>query len=67
MSNSESNQELKTGDIVQLKSGGPPMTIADYAADGKRFRCQWFVGEKLEDGYFPPDSLQRYIYDEEED
>ncbi|GAG89776.1 unnamed protein product [marine sediment metagenome] len=58
MSNSKSNQELKIGDTVELKAGGPPMTIADYAADGKRFRCQWFVGEKLEEGFFTPDSLK---------
>ena len=43
MSNSESNQEFKSGDTVQLKSGGPIMTIDSY--DSKRyFRCKWFAG-----------------------
>ena len=61
MDNSKSNQEFKTGDTVELKSGGPPMTIADYAANVKSFRCQWFVGEKLEEGFFTPDSLKLVV------
>ncbi|MBA7513371.1 hypothetical protein ES705_05386 [subsurface metagenome] len=61
MNNNRSNQEFKTGDTVELKSGGPPMTIVDYAADGKRLRCQWFVGEKLEEGFFTPGSLQLVV------
>jgi len=67
MDNSKSNQEFKTGDTVQLKSGGPIMTIVKYDGDIREFRCSWFAGDKVEYGYFPPDSLQRYIYDEEED
>ena len=59
MSNSESNQALKMGDTVELKSGGPPMTIADYA--GKWFKCQWFVEEKLEENFFTHDSLQLVV------
>lgn len=58
MDNSKSNQEFKIGDTVQLKSGGPIMTIVSY--DGKRyFRCLWFTGDedKVREGYFPPDSL----------
>ncbi len=60
MNNSESNQKLKIGDTVQLKSGGPPMTIAGY--DGREyFTCQWFAGDKVEKGYFPPDALQLVV------
>jgi len=60
MDNSKSNQELKIGDKVQLKSGGPFMTIASY--DGKSyFRCLWFTADedKVREGYFPPDSLEK--------
>jgi len=62
MDNSKSNQEFKKGDTVQLKSGGPIMTIANY--DGKRyFRCLWFTKDedKVRDGYFPPDSLKLFV------
>ena len=31
---------FKAGDIVQLKSGGPPMTV--YAMDEERVDCSWF-------------------------
>jgi len=45
MDNNKSNQELKSGDTVQLKSGGPIMTIASY--DGKKyFKCLWFSQEE---------------------
>lgn len=33
--------EVKIGDVVQLKSGGPTMTIEDIEDSGK-VRCKWF-------------------------
>jgi len=62
MDNSKSNQEFKSGDTVQLKSGGPIMTIDSY--DGKRyFRCKWFAGEydKVYHAYFKPGALQLFV------
>jgi uncharacterized protein YodC (DUF2158 family) len=47
---------IKVGDIVELKSGGPKMTIMEVARDG--VWCQWFGGKKLEQGRFPFDSLK---------
>lgn len=44
------------GDVVQLKSGGPKMTIDSLFEDGMA-RCQWFAGSKLEIGVFPIISL----------
>ena len=40
--------EFKVGDIVQLKSGGPKMTIYKLETfDGaERANCQWFEGNK---------------------
>ncbi|MGX8010354.1 YodC family protein [Mesorhizobium sp. ORM8.1] len=32
---------FKTGDVVKLKSGGPPMTVSDGAASGM-YLCHWF-------------------------
>ncbi|MEG3156306.1 YodC family protein [Lysobacter zhanggongensis] len=50
---------FSVGDIVQLKSGGPEMTVqtAPDNAYGS-YKCQWFAGKKLEAGHFPPDSLR---------
>lgn len=60
MNNNKSNQKLKMGDTVELKSGGPPMTITNY--DGRQyFTCQWFARGKLEKGFFIPDSLQLVV------
>ncbi len=64
MSNSESSQKLKIGDTVQLKSGGPTMTIYFIDKSGGSINCQWFAGDKLdklENGYFSPDSLQLVV------
>lgn len=32
---------LKPGDLVQLRSGGPIMTV-DAVGDGGKVRCEWF-------------------------
>ena len=64
----ENNTELKVGEIVKLKSGGPEMTINSlnqaYNADegthnGKvvSITAQWFAGKKLDKGTFPIDSV----------
>ena len=63
MNNNKSNQELKIGDTVELKSGGPPMIITKYdkCDDIGYFTCQWFAGEKLEEDLFTPGSLQLVV------
>jgi uncharacterized protein YodC (DUF2158 family) len=53
-------QSFKPGDIVQLKSGGPKMTVKkreDYPLDGEYYSCQWFAGSKLSSGSFDVESL----------
>lgn len=52
--------EFKVGDVVQLKSGGPPMTVIELGvhSDPRRIWCKWFVDSiKVEQGDFPPDAL----------
>ena len=51
-------KDFKTGDTVNLKSGGPDMTVKGLSPDGENVITQWFAGKKLEKGYFPPDSLE---------
>jgi uncharacterized protein YodC (DUF2158 family) len=46
---------FKPGDLVQLKSGGPVMTVVEYGdyGEGRRCHCTWFDDKKkLTDGYF---------------
>jgi uncharacterized protein YodC (DUF2158 family) len=49
-------ETFKTGQIVQLKSGGPKMTVKKQV-EGMGIQCQWFAGSKLDSGYFPEESL----------
>jgi uncharacterized protein YodC (DUF2158 family) len=52
-------QKFKIGDIVQLKSGGPEMTVQSLpASNSTTYRCQWFAGKKLESGPFPEESIK---------
>lgn len=49
-----------SGDLVQLKSGGPTMTV-QYVSDlgVEDTRCNWFVGHELKRCDFAADSLVR--------
>ncbi len=61
--------KYEVGDIVQLKSGGPQMTvkkITDKFMDDEPINCQWFSGSKLQDGWFNAESLVK-IEDEEKE
>lgn len=52
---------LQPGDLVQLKSGGPVMTVTNDDPLNKRngsVQCKWFSGNKLERGSFPIAALQ---------
>jgi uncharacterized protein YodC (DUF2158 family) len=54
---------LKAGDVVQLKSGGPKMTVA-AASDNygtPKVSCVWFDDskKKLSDS-FPPATLEKH-------
>lgn len=63
---SEKQPKYSIGDQVQLRSGGPSMTINEVVAHSSkefldRYKCQWFAGKKLDNGVFPEDSLQDYV------
>ncbi|SFB35269.1 Uncharacterized conserved protein YodC, DUF2158 family [Collimonas sp. OK607] len=51
------NENLKIGDVVQLNSGGPKMTVTEVAEDGSRASTMWFAGSKREMGGFPIEAI----------
>ena len=50
--------ELKVGDIVQLKSGGPKMTI--QGINKESVECSWFVNKEHKSDFFNYDTLALY-------
>ncbi len=52
------------GDVVQLKSGGPAMTVADVVEEEGICFCKWFQEgsehrDRVRSAEFPLDALQR--------
>ena len=47
--------QIKQGDVVVLKSGGPRMTASHEGNDG--WMCVWFSGDELKHGRFEPECL----------
>jgi uncharacterized protein YodC (DUF2158 family) len=56
-------ENFKPGDVVQLKSGGPKMTVEQVGQDAVLMNpavwCSWFVGTRLQKEVFSPDALDR--------
>jgi len=61
---------FKKGDIVVLKSGGPPMTVdklpgepaSKYDHDGlDGYRCEWFKGASAAHGVYAEHLLEPYV------
>lgn len=58
--------KFSPGDIVQLKSGGPAMTVSsvtgdDGVSDNIGYRCEWFKGASKETAHFKEDTLKEYV------
>lgn len=57
--------KFQLGDVVQLKSGGPSMTISSYQEPSEfhdgLYCCQWFRGASKERGNFEEHELKTYV------
>ena len=51
---------FKPGDVVQLKSGGPVMTVSGKHAFTDGVICKWFDGKKPAEDVFSAELLARY-------
>ena len=49
-------EAFKIGDVVQLKSGGPIMTVS-HLHDAGALECMWFDGNQRRTATFKPDTL----------
>lgn len=49
--------KFKVGDVVQLKSGGPKMTVTSVEVKDNYIYTAWFAGSKNERGRFPYDAI----------
>lgn len=49
--------DFKEGDVVQLRSGGPKMTIGYMPDDHPTITCIWFDGNTRCSAYFNKESL----------
>jgi uncharacterized protein YodC (DUF2158 family) len=47
-----------TGETVQLKSGGPVMTVVGINAFSQNLVCKWFAGKTLKQSEFHPQMLK---------
>jgi len=54
--------QLEVGDVVQLKSGGPKMTITTidkFAGENEKAECVWFDKSNRKDALFQLETLQK--------
>ena len=51
-------EQLRLGDVVQLKSGGPLMTISDAGSQGY-WICSWFDGKVNKTAGFKAEALKK--------
>jgi uncharacterized protein YodC (DUF2158 family) len=53
-------QQFQEGDVVQLKSGGLPMTVEMWDEGLNQYTCVWFEKSKAHREYFSPVVLVKY-------
>ena len=51
---------VKVGDVVQLKSGGPRMTVVSTESNPAGVLCAWFDEAETKSSRFPPEALEPF-------
>jgi uncharacterized protein YodC (DUF2158 family) len=55
------SDQFKKGDAVELKSGGPPMTVESIGKNGV-VHCVWFEEKTLKRDGFEPEDLKEVVH-----
>lgn len=50
---------IQIGDVVQLKGGGPQMTVESLQSATGKLKCVWFDESKRMVGVFDPATLKK--------
>jgi len=50
-------EDFEIGDVVQLQSGSPKMTVQEVVSDGDVV-CQWFESNEVHKENFPKEALK---------
>ncbi|MCB8421762.1 DUF2158 domain-containing protein [Klebsiella variicola subsp. variicola] len=53
--------KFEDGTRVQLKSGGPIMTVDSYDENTQKYLCEWFKDGKLYKESFRETSLEEFV------
>lgn len=53
-------EDFEIGNVVQLRSGGPKMTVHSLVSDGDVV-CQWFEGNDVHEENFPKEVLKKVV------
>lgn len=59
--------KFKVGDVVELKSGGPAMTIHELYSSDTFCECIWFVDDQRQNGHFNVDTVKPVDDDGDDD
>ena len=51
-------EDFEIGDVVELRSGGPKMTVHSLVSDGDVV-CQWFESNEVHEENFPKEALKK--------
>ncbi|HKZ77026.1 MAG TPA: DUF2158 domain-containing protein [Pyrinomonadaceae bacterium] len=51
-------EDFEIGDVVELRSGGPKMTVHSLVSDGDVV-CQWFESNEVHEENFPKEVLKK--------
>ena len=51
-------EDFEIGDVVQLRSGGPKMTVHSLVSHGDVI-CQWFESSDVHEENFPREGLKK--------
>ncbi len=54
--------EIKLGDVVEIKSGGPKMTVIEIYEGDETCKCIWYVGDEKHEEIYPIVALMEAVY-----